>query len=124
MLQAWVDDLKKLETGPVRYCVLDIMGDWPAFLQVFGLRYWSHKHHPCPLCRVNQEKLCQPNISDWTLDSSPFTGYGTNDYLTDLGNFVKVPLQQTAQKISFGYPLSRMHHPLNPGLLLERERDR
>lgn len=89
LLRAWVADLKGLESGDVRYAVLDVMGDWPAFLQIFGLRYWSHAQHPCPLCRVNQIEMCKFNISGWTVDSMPFASYETDDYKADLQNFVK-----------------------------------
>lgn len=91
MLLEWVADLLKLETGSrVRYAVLDIQGDWPAFLQIFGLRYWSHNLHPCPLCRINQDQLQEGNINDITLDSLPFSYYTTADYDNDVDRMVKV----------------------------------
>lgn len=84
LLRAWVDDLKKLETGPVRYAVIDIQGDWPAFLQIFGGRYWSHNTHPCPLCRITQAEIGELRVNDITLDSMPWEFYTTNDYRLDV----------------------------------------
>ena len=103
-------DLKGLESGDVRYAVLDVMGDWPAFLQVFGLRYWSHAQHPCPLCRVDQTEMCKFNISGWTVDSMPFASYGTDDYKADLQNFVKACGSQDTQNC---------HRRVNPLELFE-----
>lgn len=95
LLLEWVSDLKRLESGPVRYAVVDIQGDWPAFLQVFGLRYWSHNLHPCPLCRIDQKQLKELHLDSWTLDSMPFDSYGTNDYKNDVRNFVQASLLYT-----------------------------
>ena len=89
LLATWTADLKRLETGtPLRCAVLDIQGDWPAFLQVFGLRYWSHNTHPCPLCRINQKEMGELNLNAVTLDSMPFAEYTTNDYLKDVDESV------------------------------------
>ena len=90
LLLRWTTDLKGLEVGPTRFAVLDIQGDWPAFLQVFGLRYWSHKVHPCPLCRVTQEEIGELRLNDITVDSMPYESYGTNEYNRDLSEFVQV----------------------------------
>lgn len=91
LLRAWVQDLQQLETGDhIRCAVLDIQGDWPAFLQVFGLRYWSHNVHPCPLCRINQAQIQELNLNDITLDSMPFANYSTDDYLQDVSQSMKV----------------------------------
>ena len=90
LLLEWVEDLKRLEHGDkVRYAVLDIQGDWPAFLQVFGLRYWNHKTHPCPLCRINQEQLSEANLNETTLDSLPYDVYTSDDYRRDVNACVK-----------------------------------
>ena len=92
LLEAWVSDLQALETAPlVRYAVLDIQGDWPAFLQVFGLRYWSHNTHPCPLCRIDQNQLQELTLNHTTVDSMPFEQYTTSDYLQDLDQSVNAP---------------------------------
>lgn len=91
LLHAWVKDLQQLESGnDLRCAILDIQGDWPAFLQVFGLRYWSHKNHPCPLCRINQSEMQALNLADVTLDTMPFTAYTSSDYLEDIRKNTKV----------------------------------
>ena len=91
LLEAWATDLKALSAAsPVRFAVMDIQGDWPAFLQIFGLRYWSHNVHPCPLCRVNQMQLKELCVSKVTLDTLPYEEYSTNDYMHDLKNSVQV----------------------------------
>ena len=95
LLLAWSDDLQRLQHGDVAYAVLDIQGDWPAFLQVFGLRYWSHKVHPCPLCRINQNEIQQTCIEAATLDSLPFHAYYTTDYKHDLDQAVTVSGDET-----------------------------
>ena len=87
-----MEDLKAMESGSrIRVAVLDIQGDWPAFLQVFGLRYWFHNDHPCPLCRVNQVRLGEDSLNETTLDSLPFEDYTTDDYNKDVQESVKVP---------------------------------
>ena len=90
LLLAGVKDLKYLEAGSkLRCAVLDIQGDWPAFLQIFGMRYWSHKTHPCPLCRIVQTEIQQLNLDAITLDSVPYAAYSSDDYLKDVDKSVK-----------------------------------
>ena len=90
LLLAWVKDLQYLEAGSkLRCAVLDIQDDWPAFLQFFWMRYWSHKTHPCPLCRIIQSEIQQLNLDAITLDSMPYAAYSSNDYLKDVEQSVK-----------------------------------
>lgn len=96
LLSAWASDLKSLAEGEdTIYAVLDVQGDWPALLQVFGLRYWSHNVHPCPLCRVTQVQFGELHIHDVTLDSLPFEPYTTNDYTNDMARSIKVVTIET-----------------------------
>ena len=91
LLQAWAADLEALaRANPVRYAVLDLQGDWPAFLHIFGMRFWGHRVHPCPLCLVNQDQLQEQCSSQVTLDTLPFKAYTTEDYMNDLSRWVKV----------------------------------
>ncbi|CAJ1390676.1 unnamed protein product, partial [Effrenium voratum] len=97
LLLAWVEDLKRLEEGyPVRYAVIDIQGDWPAFLQVFGLRYWAHKTHPCPLCRVTLPEMLEIDVDNITVDNLLSPLYQTEDYAKDVANSTKVLVVQDA----------------------------
>ena len=64
LLDAWVQDLEKLQTSR-KYCVLDIQYDWPAYLEIIGGRFWNHNSRPCALCRISQD--------DMTPDCVPFT---------------------------------------------------
>ncbi|CAJ1386233.1 unnamed protein product, partial [Effrenium voratum] len=92
LLLAWVEDLKRLEEGyPVRYAVIDIQGDWPAFLQVFGLRYWAHKTHPCPLCRVTLPEMLEIDVDNITADNLLSPLYQTEDYAKDVADSTKAP---------------------------------
>ncbi|CAK9051241.1 Uncharacterized protein SCF082_LOCUS28143 [Durusdinium trenchii] len=99
LLHKWTCDLKSLQTGDTRFAVLDIQGDWPAFLQVFGLRYWSHKTHPCPLRTINQEELGRLRLGEMTVDSMPYPFYTTNDVRADLANVLEVTSTQMRSKI-------------------------
>ena len=100
LLEAWAVDLKNLEqTCPIRYAVIDIQGDWPAFLQVFGLRYWAHKTHPCPLCTVNQAQMQEVDVNNITLDSLMAPDYTTENYAQDVADSVhKVLIRDVADR--------------------------
>ena len=72
----------------IRYAVLDIQSDWPAFLEVSGSRYWSHGT-PCPLCQISQRDLVTDHADRVTLDSMPHEPYAPEMYDDDVRQFTK-----------------------------------
>ena len=74
----------------VRYAVLDIQTDWPAWLEVTGARFWSHGRFPCPLCMINQEELCQPHAEEVTIASMPHELFTHDTYEATLRESTKV----------------------------------
>ena len=100
LLNRWAEDLQQLANRTdLRYMVLDVQCDWPAWLEVVGSRYWSHGKHPCPLCCVNQEQLSEMSLDNITLDSMPFQAYQVPDYDADIARFTKVPWHVNSRKI-------------------------
>ncbi|CAE6971965.1 unnamed protein product [Symbiodinium sp. CCMP2592] len=90
-LLEWTRDLQKLAArDTVRYAVLDIQTDWPAWLEVVGARFWSHGKFPCPLCMINQEQLCQPHAEGVTVVSMPYELFTHDTYEVTLREFTKV----------------------------------
>ena len=90
VLDAWARDLEELSNrSGIQYLVLDIQSDWPAWLEVEGGRYWSHASHPCPLCRVRQQELCQDDAHRVSLDRLPYEPYDMEQYFQDVANFTK-----------------------------------
>ena len=71
--------------------VLDIMGDLPAFLSIFGLRYWSHSVHPCPMRLANQTEITSNSAHNITVDTFPFQIYSDEDYVRDIDARKKAP---------------------------------
>ena len=74
----------------VRYAVLDIQTDWPAWLEVSGTRFWSHGKYPCPLCMINQEELCEPHAEGVTVASMPHKLFTHDMYEASLRESTKV----------------------------------
>ena len=73
----------------IKYFVMDIQSDWPAYLEVGGGRYWRHNQHPCPLCLINQEQLYQDDADRITLDHMPYEPYTFNAYSQDVLRFTR-----------------------------------
>jgi len=68
--------------------LVDVKGDWPAFLELVGLRYWAHKQHPCPVCCCPLEKL--NDYAGYTLFSCPYPFYSHDMYIEDLKKATQV----------------------------------
>ena len=84
-----MQDLEKLQRS-LKYCVLDIQSDWPAYLEVVGGRFWNHNSHPCALCRISQNDMTPDCVPSITLDNVGHELYSTEDYNNDIDNFTKV----------------------------------
>ena len=109
LLDAWVCDLEQLQSS-LKCVVLDIQCDWPAFLEVSGGRFWSHKTHPCPLCYVTQENLNGDELSQTTLDACPHAAYDQSGYLRDINAFTLATCLNQEYR---GPNASRSHKPSN-----------
>ena len=72
LLQTFSDDLAANHPG-CQLIVWDIRSDWPAWVQVAGLRTWSHKLFPCACCSVPLDKMA--DITSYTLTTHPYSLY-------------------------------------------------
>ena len=52
-----------------RIAVLELRGDWPAFVDELGLRTWAHNQHACFLCRCPRFML--QDLEGYTSSSGP-----------------------------------------------------
>ena len=89
LLHAWALDLQQLQESN-RCAVLDITCDWPAYLEITGLRFWNHADHPCCLCRLKLDELNADKLTEATLDNLPHELYSMTDYWNDIGEYTKV----------------------------------
>ena len=89
LLDAWVQDLDKLQAA-MKYAVMDIQCDWPAYLEISGGRFWNHGTHPCPLCKVSQDDMNPDMLEHTTLDNLGFELYSDEQYKTDVDSFTEV----------------------------------
>ena len=48
-----------MEHPDLRLPIIDIKADWPAFVELTGLRTWSHSLHCCPCCMVTKKELTE-----------------------------------------------------------------
>ena len=60
-------------------CVVDITGDWPAYLFATCMRHWNHNMHPCPLCDVKLSDM--RSLENVTADSGPWNIFTQEQYL-------------------------------------------
>ena len=78
---AGVDDRLRHLGGKLmsaRLAVIETRGDWPALVDEFGLRQWSHKFFPCFLCCCPKAML--DSITDYTSTSGPYPSWTAADH--------------------------------------------
>ena len=65
--------------------IIDITGDWPAWCDVAGLRYWAHHTCPCPACDIKLKDMHLVNtINAITTEGGPWITYTHAEYLRDV----------------------------------------
>ena len=78
LLEAFRADLVHPHSD-LRLPLLDLKGDWPAVVSLFGMRTWSHNIHPCPLCTAKKPDLADVS-SSFTASSSRFPEFDEGAY--------------------------------------------
>ena len=58
--------------------VCDITCDWPAWLFIACLRYWSHTYFPCPLCDIPLVRMM--NLSNVSHRGGPWQLFTAEEY--------------------------------------------
>ena len=66
------------EHTDIRPAILDFKADWPALVEICGLRTWAHNIHPCPCCTVSKDELLV--VGAQSLRSSPRPLFTTSSY--------------------------------------------
>ena len=68
LLEHFRCDMSREHTD-IRPAILDFKADWPALVEICGLRTWAHNLHPCPCCTVDKSSLLA--VGTHSLHSSP-----------------------------------------------------
>lgn len=79
LLEAFRADVSAKHSD-LRLAVVDYKADWPALVEVAGLRTWSHNEHCCPCCRCDKSQLDE--VAQWTLRTCPYESFSDEDYRT------------------------------------------
>lgn len=65
--------------------VVDVLGDWPAWLKLAGLRSWSHNRYPCFACNIPRSvMLSSQSLVGWSVNKCPFYTWTDADYEAEL----------------------------------------
>ena len=86
LLEHFRADVSRHHEG-FRIAILDFKADWPAVVEVAGLRTWSHSLHCCPCCMAPKSQL--NNLSGFSLKTSPFPVFDDNSYRALLADTFK-----------------------------------
>ena len=86
LLEFFRADLSK-QREDVRMPILDYKADWPALVEVTGLRTWSHNLHCCPCCLARKRDL--DKLAGFSSMTCPFPLYDNGLYAATLAtNFM------------------------------------
>ena len=77
LLEAFRRDLSA-EHPDIRLPIIDFKSDWPALVELCGLRTWSHNLHCCPCCTVRKASLAV--VGNFTLKTCPYPLFGEEAY--------------------------------------------
>ena len=72
LLEAFRRDVSK-QYDDLRFAAVDFKCDWPAMIEMAGMRTWSHNLHGCPVCLVRKRGLA--SVAGFTAKTSPFELY-------------------------------------------------
>jgi hypothetical protein len=79
--------LRKGQGMKTTIAIIEITGDWPAWADISGIRYWSHNIFPCGACDMNLHDLkLQSTINSMTTDSGPWTCYNHPQWQHDVSS--------------------------------------
>ena len=86
MLQAFREDVSR-EHADLRLPIIDFKADWPALVEICGLRTWSHSVHCCPCCLAKKTDLS--TVGNFSLMTCPFPEYDADAYAASLAHNFK-----------------------------------
>jgi L-rhamnose mutarotase len=64
-------------------CIIEARADWPAWLEIAGVRYWNHSTACCPKCMITSSKMLNASQVDlMTIDGHPdYSAFTSKEYL-------------------------------------------
>ena len=77
MLESFRKDLST-KHADLRLPIVDFKADWPALVEICGLRTWSHNLHCCPCCLVGKGDLT--TVGHFTLQTCPYPEFDQSAY--------------------------------------------
>ena len=77
MLESFRKDLS-MKHADLRLPIVDFKADWPALVEVCGMRTWSHNLHCCPCCLVGKRDLTV--VGHFTLQTCPYPEFDKAAY--------------------------------------------
>ena len=77
LLEHFRCDMSREHTD-IRPAILDFKADWPALVEICGLRTWAHNLHPCPCCTVDKSSLLA--VGTHSLHASPHPFFTQSSY--------------------------------------------
>ena len=86
LLEAFRKDLSS-QHADIRLPIIDFKSDWPALVEICGLRTWSHNLHCCPCCTVRKASLAV--VGNFTLKTCPYPLFGEEAYEAVLASHFK-----------------------------------
>ena len=90
----------------LRLPIVDFKADWPAMVELCGLRTWAHNLHCCPCCQVRKADLTV--VGHFTLKTCPYPDFGDDAYRVTLASNFKEPFLIVKFVISLGTLLKTM----------------
>ena len=93
LLEAFRVDMSRKHPD-IRLPIVDFKADWPALVEICGLRTWSHHLHCCPCCLAQKADLAA--VGNFTLRTCPYPDYGDTEYRATLDSNFKEALMNTA----------------------------
>jgi len=76
--------LRKGQGMKTTIAIIEITGDWPAWADISGVRYWRHNTFPCGACDMNLQDMCLVStINAMTTETGPWTCYKHQQWLQD-----------------------------------------
>ena len=90
LLESVHADVVSQAYGKIRLPIIDFKADWPALVEMTGLRTWAHSTHPCPCCLAKKKDL--DSICGYTSHSTPHTLFDNGLYEASVLKNFKEPL--------------------------------
>jgi len=93
--------LRKGEGMKTTIAIIEITGDWPAWADISGVRYWRHNIFPRGACDMNlRDMKLVSTINSMTTESGPWTCYKHEQWLQDVSSH-QIVLSLTFNSFSY-----------------------